>query len=323
MKYYETHFEEYVNSCIETNLHPELVETFESFPENVQDMRNIILYGKNGSGKYTQALYLINRYSPSNLKYEKKMSLSFAKSEYIIKISDIHFEVDMSLLGCNAKLLWHEMFNQIVDIINGRPNKSGIILCKNMTSVNNDLLDIFYSYIQNNKIAYNTCIKYIFLSESVCFLPENILNCCEVIGVCSPGITKIKKIVKKHSGPSSVVYNDKVKNIKNLYVSSGAEDSVQEKIISNIKSIINSDITKINFGDVRESIYELFIYEVDIHECVWSILCSLVESNKVNDKLGEIIGETQGFFKLYNNNYRPIYHVEKYVYFLMKKINGI
>ena len=41
------------------------------------------------------------------LKYERKMKFNFQnKREFLIKISDIHFEIDMELLGCNAKLLW-------------------------------------------------------------------------------------------------------------------------------------------------------------------------------------------------------------------------
>ena len=33
---------------------------------------------------------------------------------YTIKISDIHFEIDMELLGCNAKILWNDIFKSIL-----------------------------------------------------------------------------------------------------------------------------------------------------------------------------------------------------------------
>ena len=32
------------------------------------------------------------------------------KKQYTFKISDIHFEIDMELLGCNAKVLWNEVY---------------------------------------------------------------------------------------------------------------------------------------------------------------------------------------------------------------------
>ena len=38
----------------------------------------------------------------------KKMHITVAKQNYTIKVSDIHYEVDLSLLGCNSKILWHK-----------------------------------------------------------------------------------------------------------------------------------------------------------------------------------------------------------------------
>ena len=54
---------------------------------------------------------IIKEFSQSNLKYERKINITTLKNKlYIIKISDIHFEIDMDLLGCNAKLLWNDIF---------------------------------------------------------------------------------------------------------------------------------------------------------------------------------------------------------------------
>ena len=43
-------------------------------------------------------LSVLKQYSPTELKYEKKMITVTSKSTHILKISDIHYEVDMSLL---------------------------------------------------------------------------------------------------------------------------------------------------------------------------------------------------------------------------------
>ena len=75
MKYLETHFEEYINSVEKFNLHPKLKKYYSSFP-NINNMKNIIFYGPPGVGKYSQMLYSIKKYSPSGLKYEKKISLT-------------------------------------------------------------------------------------------------------------------------------------------------------------------------------------------------------------------------------------------------------
>ena len=101
MKFYETHFEEYINAIQKQNLHPKLEKIYKKFPETLNELKNLIIYGPSGVGKYTQMLYLIKKYSPTELKYEKKISVNYNKQSYFFKISDIHYEIDMSLLGCN------------------------------------------------------------------------------------------------------------------------------------------------------------------------------------------------------------------------------
>jgi hypothetical protein len=83
----------------------------------------------------------IKKYSPSELKYEKKISIVFNKINFFFKLSDIHYEIDMSLLGCNSKLLWHEIYLQIIDIISAKVDKSGIIVCKNFHEIHRFYFD--------------------------------------------------------------------------------------------------------------------------------------------------------------------------------------
>ena len=71
---------------------------------NIENISHLIFYGPSGIGKYTQALSFIKQYSPSNLKYERKININLsAKKEYFFKVSDIHIEVDMELLGVMQK----------------------------------------------------------------------------------------------------------------------------------------------------------------------------------------------------------------------------
>ena len=83
----------------------------------MKDLSNLIFYGPPGTGKYTQALYSIEKYSPSALKYERKINISVQKKQqYLFNISDIHFEIDMDLLGCNARIVWNDIYHHILDI---------------------------------------------------------------------------------------------------------------------------------------------------------------------------------------------------------------
>ena len=129
MKFLDTHFDDYIQSSSKISLHPHLKKTYEQFPNNINNLNNLLFYGPSGVGKYTQALNAIKKYSQSDLKYEKKLTVCYNKTNYYFKISDIHFEIDMSLLGCNAKMLWNDIYTNIIDIISSRINKAGIVVC--------------------------------------------------------------------------------------------------------------------------------------------------------------------------------------------------
>ena len=315
MKFHETHFEEYIKK---ENLHPKLEKIYNhNFPKTINKLGNLIFYGPSGVGKYTQMLNSIKQYSPSELKYEKKISLTFNKQQYFFKISDIHYEIDMSLLGCNSKLLWHDIYQQLIDIVSAKSEKSGIIVCKYFNEIHSELLENFYSYMQkNNALSIN--LKFIIITEHISFIPDNILNCCEIINVSRPSKATYTKYLKTKLPTNLEVKS--ITNIKNLHLFN--EDiMLHYKIICNkiINSIIN--INDLNFQKFRDLLYDIFIYNLDITECIWYILSSLIEKKLIKKQhLTDIMIKTYCFFQYYNNNYRPIYHLENYLFFLAAKI---
>ena len=76
MKLLETNFNEYVQSAHSVPLHTKLQNTYNSFPDDINELKNIIFYGPSGVGKYSQMLLSIMKYSKTELKYEKKMVVS-------------------------------------------------------------------------------------------------------------------------------------------------------------------------------------------------------------------------------------------------------
>ncbi len=319
MKFYETHFEEYINANQKENLHPKLDKTLSKFPVSIHKLKNVIFYGPQGVGKYTQMLRFIKKYSPSDLKYEKKISITHNKQQYFFKISDIHYEVDMSLLGCNSKLLWHEIYQQIIDIISAKIDKSGIVVCKYFNDIHSELLENFYSYMQKNN-ASSIDLKFIILTEELSFIPDNILNCCEIIHVQRPSKTTYNKCVKHKLLPSLQL--ESITNIKNLHEPNDAMVLENYKIICDkiIDTIKNIDDLK--FLKFRDMLYDILIYNLDITDCVWYILSTLIKENKIKqDQVSEILIKTYSFFQYYNNNYRPIYHLENYLFYIAAKIH--
>ena len=152
---------------------------------------------------------LIKNLSESKLYYEKVIVVS-NKVEYIVKISDIHYEIDIETLGCNSKVTWCDLYNNIVDIITAK-NKVGIIVCKNFNKINSELLDIFYNFIENidNK---NIDIKFVILTTNIGFIPDIILKKLTKLHMSIP-IKKLNHIKKNafYTGNLKLIpinYND-------------------------------------------------------------------------------------------------------------------
>ena len=318
MKFLETHFIDYIQSYDKCCLHPTLKKTFANFPNKLESLKNIMFYGPSGVGKYTQMLCAIKKYSPSNLKYEKKLTCTYNKNNYYFKISDVHFEVDMGLLGCNAKLLWNEIYSNMVDVLSSRTNKSGIIVCKNFHKIHGELLECFYSYIQQNSNNV-TDVKFIFLTESVSFIPDNIMNTFQIISIPRPTKTLYAKI----SGhPQKLLIPSDITNIKNINTSTPSMQHNMNIYVERVYSIIKNP-DSIKFISFRDIMYDIFIYDIDIGFFVWGLFTRIIKDKKLNDnQLSDLFIEVFTFLQYFNNNYRPIYHIEKFVYNIINKIHG-
>lgn len=318
MKFLETQFTDYIQSCEKCSLHPTMKKTFVGFPNKIEDLKNIMFYGPAGVGKYTQMLSAIKKYSPSNLKYEKKLTCTYNKNNYYFKISDVHFEVDMALLGCNAKLLWNEIYTNMVDVLSSRTNKSGIIVCKNFHKIHGELLDCFYSYIQKNNANF-TDIKFIFLTESVSFIPDNILNTFYILSIPRPTKTMYAKIIDTKTLD---IKPNEITNIKNLTTNTM---SLQNNITIYVDQVYNiiKNPDSIKFISFRDIMYDIFIYDIDIGFFIWGLFIRIIRDKKLNqEQLSELFIDVFTFLQYFNNNYRPIYHIEKFIYNIINKIHG-
>jgi hypothetical protein len=163
-------------------------------------------------------------------------------------------------------------------------------------------------------------LKFIIITEEISFIPDNILNCCEIINVTRPTKSAYIKCIK-----SKLPTNLKTENISNIKVLHLYNEDLmlQYKIICNkiIYNLIN--VNEIQFLKFRDTLYDIFIYNLDISDCIWYILSSLILQKKIQkSNLSTILLKTYCFFQYYNNNYRPIYHVENYLLNLVKIIHN-
>tara|TARA_E500000178_G_scaffold277136_1_gene276233 strand:+ start:12 stop:632 length:621 start_codon:yes stop_codon:yes gene_type:complete len=191
-------------------------------------------------------------------------------------------------------------------------NKFGIILCKNFHNIHTELLPIFYSYIQqynNSQLFFK--IQYILISEHISFIPNNILNNSKIINVQRPS----KDIYDYLKIPNEINKNC-ILNLKEANILKKIKDieTVPEEIFDIICSQLIKKIESkknITLLELRELLYEILIYNLDFNEILWEIITHLSINNKISySSLQEILKKLYNNIKRYNNNYRPIYHLE-------------
>lgn len=311
-------FISYINNSNKCSLHPELDKMVHNLSNNFINLPNIIIYGPNGTGRYTQALRIINKYSKSNLQYEKKVVCSTNKLDFYIKISDIHFEIDFSILGCNAKTIWDSIYKTIIDIITISVNKQGIFLCYNFQEIHRDLLPIFFSYMQsiNNIIKF----KFIIITDALGFIPDSITFRCQTI--------KVKRPTKKLYSNCIQLKIPQTISLKNIDNINTVRDKNYELLSPDIKQskkifemILDSE--NLNIIDIRNELYNILTYNYQFDKILWNILILVLQLKNISiDKKRECIKFTLEIYKYYYNNYRPIYHLENFVFYLITVING-
>ncbi len=364
----ETHFEEYIQSVEKYNLHPKIAALYtKHFPSKLSDLKNLIFYGPSGVGKYSNLLYALKRYSPSEMKYEKKTQIENEKVSYLMKMSDIHYEVDMALLGCNSKSIWNDIFFHIVDILQARKSlnkesdvvETGVIVCRNFHEIHPELLDNFFSYMQNTEYS-SIKIVFFLLSEEISFIPENVLHRFYVIPFqtptkeqmqtlidatntntnnhtkthphLNPGIDNIKSLVveymnnnsfgpsptplqptKSKSCSSSNANANPIPNLNPNY----AFHNINQRILDFIRTYhLQSNI---QFSLIREYIYDIFIYNLNVYACIWYIVKRFLKQNKSllsTSQIDELFYKTSNIMELFHNNYRPIFHLEQFFLYL-------
>ena len=128
-------------------------------------------------------------------------------------------------------------------------------------------------------------IKFIFISNQVSFLEENILN---------------NVIIKRIDNNTNLYNNNEI--YKNHI------DIIVNAIIHKNKKIL----------EIRDKLYELLIKNYNIHDCINYLIEKLIEKNYIHKENNVIIFKNIiHILKKYNNNYRSIFHLERLIIYLI------
>jgi hypothetical protein len=117
-----------------------------------------------------------------------------------------------------------------------------------------------------------------------------------------------------------------IKEIRSFSLMDGPGEMPKDifNIICNdiIKEI--SQKNKISFTAFRDMLYDILTYNLDVSECLWCILKHFIESGLLTTKdISDILRKSYKFLKYYNNNYRPVYHLESIVFTIINKVHKI
>ena len=328
MKFFESTFAEYLAAFDARNLHPSLRPLIDQMAEGM--FQNTIVYGPPGAGKYTQSLHFVRQCScPDGLAVEKRVSVEPGKHACVIRASAVHYEVDMSALGCNSRSVWHAAFTQIMDIIRTKRGGFGIIVCTEFQSVHPELLDVFYSYMQDNHFLIDVeraRVGFVLVTSQLDFVPARIVHCCQTLRIPKPDAGDCLRCGMASATPAVL---RQTTNLKHLRVSaSGAQidrlnaphEDVCGQIVAAILAVRDQPPTAPqNFLGFREMLYKILAYGMDAHACVWRIIRGLVAAEYIRP--GHMSGLRTYMFRTflpqYAGNYRPIYHLEAFVVYLL------
>jgi hypothetical protein len=319
---------------------------------------NYIFYGPPCSYKYKSALKLIQYFSPSSLKYEKKLYISVPKTEFYIKISDIHYEIDIENFIYNSKSLWNDIYNIIYNSIASSDVKKGYIVLRNFDKINCDLLDLLYNYMQRELFS-SILIRFIIITECISFIPDKIINVSKILYFSK--LTK-KNIYALSNKANKQFFKSKSLEYKTLEYKTVEYKTLEDKIVEknnditlelesliykvnnpNIYSIldISNNINYIehhksicetyintltsnnyNIRNIRTLLYDILIYNLNCQECFFYIIQNLILRKIINvNTICDLIIHSLIFFKNYNNNYRPIFHLESFTLYLIELAN--
>jgi hypothetical protein len=272
------------------DLHEGLARVRDGLPEALGDAVDVILCGPPGAGKYTQAIKMVARYSPSELRYNRTLNVEHDRGRVPLRMSDVHFEVDMEFLGCQSRTLWPAIYEHITDAVSARDNKHAIVVCKNFHATHKELLETFYYYLGG-------AVSYILITEHLSPVPRRIVDRCLVVSVPRPPRSRVLKAGLP--GGRTNLGQDPQHCESQAARTRALEDEAWERAGA------------CSWRELRETLYKLMVEQHQVTLCPWSWMTRSIREGRTTP--AEAIETVRRFSEGYANNYRPIYHLERVV----------
>lgn len=270
----------------------------------------------------------------ATISHEHVIPIETSKFVYNMRISDAHYDVDIMVLGCNHKQLWDEIFVKIYDIVRAKPvgSRRGLVVVRGFQHVHQDLHDVFYGYIQRMRHDTSVDISFIIQTTCISFIHTNILDSCEHLNV--------KRILDddRMSPISKIAIYTPPSPLRKSLSSSKMKELVESETPSNIYGIIHvktcDELVNVVLTDysvqtdlsmifeVRSKLYDMMVLCLDPHMCMWKVMRAVIEAVDSTDQdVFTMIDAYTRCFSGFNTNYRPIYHLERFIICMIRIVH--
>ena len=281
-------------------LHPELSARLSALAAP----RNLVIYGRGSVGKYYLALDAVRKFSPLGLQYEKMMPIQHNKKTYTVRMSDVHFEVDVQMLGTNSRLIWQTIFAAVLDIVETSitHTRARFIMLKNFQDVSAEMYELLLCYI-DDRITKPANIQYIIVSEGISFFHDDLLNKFEIVHVPVPSEAALAGM---NEAPAGLWQRPSAKVAPHVY-----EVRILESLVRCVDGFAAERCV-----DLRNILYDVLIYNIHPTRVAFGMMKQMM-AGKGASRVDRVFFALNRMMAEYNNNYRPIIHLERFVLFLV------
>jgi hypothetical protein len=169
-------------------------------PATVHELPHLLVHSTQETveSAYKQCIQLLQQYSSHSLSHPahyKKLVVPFPKKKasVVLRKSDVHVELDMSALSCNAKMVWNTLFQCLSSVaapVSSANKHTLVVVCHGCEGMQQTLLSQLYYYLQDNhsfqETNATTRFVFFFLTTNTAIFPPSIRQCCVPCNVCPP-----------------------------------------------------------------------------------------------------------------------------------------
>lgn len=247
----------------------------------------MIVYGQNPRASHEVITEYLAPYSPTNLKYKRKITYHGSKLDHVISVSDVHYAIDVPSINIEGLSAWFAALDLVRNSIVAQGRTSGLIVLYGLDQATNNLIAAVEQQI-GQQLTTEVRLYCWIETRSLTCLPYSMLQFCNIV-------------------TASTSYQ--------------AKPTWRDSTIDNIADLIISEVQKGNKASIvliRQHLYNVITSTLTIHDLVWPLLGKFVDCLSETailplEMLEEITIKCICSCSTASSGYRPILHLETLV----------